>query len=108
MSFLSILIPLVGLLLLYYAGMIGYDLYIAKLKKATTAGNTESEIDISDELEGFAPIEVNRKEENPSAPVATCCGMDIENLRSLMESAANGKAFEGLDNISYKCLSAAS
>ena len=106
MSFISILIPLLGLLMTYYIGMIAYDIYIDKLKSASTVVNTEEEIDITSELEGFAPIQVNKKEEQTSDPVATCCGMEIEKLRTLMEKAAYGKSFAGLDNISHKCLSA--
>lgn len=106
MSFISILIPLAGVLLFYYAGMIAYDCYIDKLKQTTTTGNIEDEIDISSELEGFSPIEVNRKEEKGTKPVSLCCGIEIEKLRDLMENVANGKTFEGLDNISYRCLAA--
>ena len=99
MSFVSILFPLIGLLFLYYVGVIVYDSYIDSLKKNTTVGNVESEIDISSELDGFAPIEVNRKVSKNESPIDLCSGMEIEKLRSLMEQVAYGKSFAGLDNI---------
>lgn len=108
MSFISILIPMLVLLMVYYVGMIFYDTYIEKLKRDTPSGNVESEIDISSELDGFAPIDVNRKEEAASAPIRTCCAIEIGHLRSMMENVAYGKNLEGLDNISFKCLSNAS
>lgn len=106
MSFFSIFIFLLIALVLYYVGMIAYDLYVADHGKAVTARVEDEEIDISSELEGFSSIDVGEMQISGNKDKTASVGMDIDSLKRLMEDAAYGRSNEGLRNITYKCLAA--
>lgn len=63
MQYGQIVFILFILLLLYYAGMIVMDLQQAKAAKAAELDNqSEEDIDISDEVKNFKPVQVSRDE----------------------------------------------
>lgn len=67
MSISTVIVIVVSCLLIYYAGMISYDTYIAKMTDANKEEDQEKAIDISGMAEGFTSEPVNpQKNRNDS------------------------------------------
>lgn len=60
MTFSTVMTVLCAAYILVYAGMIMYDLFLAKEAVDTTPRMDEEEIDISDELLSFKPTEIGK------------------------------------------------
>lgn len=61
MSVLTVTLIVGVFLLLYYAGMIFYDLHMDKLSQANREDAKEQVIDISDEMQDFSAASVEKK-----------------------------------------------
>lgn len=66
MSLLTVILIVGGSLLLYYCGMIAYDLYVDKMSTINSEEEKEETIDISGQVEEFRSIPVSNPEEEQS------------------------------------------
>lgn len=106
MSITTVLIIIIGLLILYYVGMIAYDLYMDKLKSESESSEKEETIDISDQLDDFESIEISRTSDSDTFAnkvMKQCLGFDADTIGQMMDDAGNGKHNAGLNNLLYLC-----
>lgn len=100
----SIIVTVLLLLIVYYAVVICHDLFIAKAREGVTAGDKETEMDISDEAAKYMPVEINREWGTPpfsgqrkkerSEGVTTEGGMEAGKLKR----AVGEKTAEQIEN----------
>lgn len=107
MSIATTLYIVIGGLLLYYIGMVSYDMYADKMSKLETDESKEESIDVSDQLENFSSLDVNKPDEEiqkrKTFESFVCKGLTPEKMNSLMEDAAEGTPNETLKNILFMC-----
>lgn len=112
MTIATTLFIVLGLLGLYYIGMVSYDMYADKMSKAESEETVEESIDVSGQLGDFASYDVNRPDEETerrrSFESFFCKGLTPEKISSLMEDAAKGTPNEALGNILFQCYQVAS
>lgn len=107
------------LLVMYYAGMITMDIIAAKRLKASEEAQTEeAEIDITGLAGNFEPVEVRRDISRPASkpqkditpkyrePIMTN-GYPVDKFIARTNKAIESGIFDDLDNLVYKCESAA-
>lgn len=109
MSFASIVILLVVCLILYYLGMIVYDMNKERFSSDKSLDEPEQEIDISNEVTSFESTEVSLDTDGviqEKIAVNTNCPFTPSKLSECMSKVAlDGKCKE-LSNVSFKCLAA--
>lgn len=108
MSVTTVLLIVGGLLLLYYAGMISYDLYMDKLKEANAETAKEELIDISDQLDTFDTLDINTpsRSSQPAprkSPSLACQGLRAEQISDLFSIVAEGSDNETIENLRFDC-----
>lgn len=112
MTIATTLFIVLGLLGVYYVGMISYDLYADKMSRDESEETKEESIDVSGQLGEFASHDVNRPDEETerrrSFESYFCKGLTPEKMSSLMEDAGKGSPNETLGNILFQCYQAAS
>lgn len=119
MPYGQIITLLFVLLVIYYAGMITIDVITAKRLKASEEAKTEeAEIDISGLAGNFEPVKIQRVNSKPAVkpqnivspkyrePIMTN-GYPVDRLIAKTNKAAESGGFDDLDNLVYKCESAA-
>lgn len=89
----------------YYIGMITYDLYIEKLKLANNDDDIEEAVDISDQVQDFKSIPVNKTDEQNSKKNRfenlLRAGITAEKANRMMRSLAEGNPAKELENVMY-------
>ena len=112
MTIATTLFIVLGLLGMYYVGMIAYDMYADKMSKAESEESREESIDVSGQLGDFTSHDVDRPDEETerrrSFESYFCKGLTPEKISSLMEDAAKGTPNEALGNILFQCYQAVS
>lgn len=109
MSFALTFLIVSGAIVLYYVGMIAYDLYASQVAKAGSDENKETPIDISGQLDGFESRDVNNADtdeetaKKKSFVSFLCMGLTANKMNELMEDAASGTQNAELKNILFKC-----
>lgn len=107
MTIATTLFIVIGVLAIYYIGMVAYDLYADKMSKADAEDAKEESIDVSDQLDGFASYDVNKPDEEiqkrRTFESFVCKGLTVEKINSMMEDAATGTPNETLRNILHMC-----
>ena len=109
MSFAVTFLIVSGAVIVYYASMIAYDLYAAKMATAESEEAKEIPIDISGQLEGFESREINSIDtdeefvKKKSFVSFLCMGLSADKMNNLMEDAASGTPNAELKNILFKC-----
>lgn len=107
MSFSTTILIVIGATLLYYAGMITYDLYVADKLKSESDENREELIDVRDQLQDFKSYDVNTPDEETrkkrSFETFFCKGLSAEKMSHLMEDAAMGTPNAELKNLLIRC-----
>lgn len=100
----SILITL-GLLAIYYAGMVCYDLYLDQLAQANNDEDSEQAVDISDQVSDFQSIPVNKTDEKEEKQNRfenlLRAGITAEKAERMMRSIADGTPAKELENVMY-------
>lgn len=96
-------------LLLYYCGLVAYDLYLDSLAQSNKDEDKEKAIDISGQASEFQSIPVNNPKVQHSVfkkfqnVIAT--GISASKANSLMLSAAEGETLSELEALEYAILS---
>lgn len=107
MSIATTLFIVIAGLLLYYIGMVSYDIYADKMSKLESDEAKEEAIDVSDQLDNFSSLDVNKPDEDvqkrKSFESFVCKGLTPEKMNNLMEDAAKGTPNETLRNILFMC-----
>ncbi len=100
----AILITL-GLLAAYYVGMIAYDMYLDKLSEANKEEDNEEAVDISEQVQDFQSIPVNKPEEQDEKrnrfENLLRAGITAEKASRMMNSISEGNPAKELDSVVY-------
>lgn len=103
MSFISTLCIVALIIIFYYVGMIGYDLYVDNQKKQQAEENTEVSIDVTDQLDSFQSYMISKEDKDGNVHKkfnsVLCQGMTPEKWNRLMNDAAEGSPNAELNNI---------
>lgn len=94
----------IGLLAAYYVGMIAYDLYIDKLSQANKDEDKEEAVDISDQVQEFQAIPINKPREQDTKnrfENLIRAGVTAEKAGRMMESIGEGNSARELENVMY-------
>lgn len=107
MSVLTVVIIVATGLVLYYVGMVGYDLYRDKLSEANAETAGEELIDISDQLDSFDTLDVNpspdQQKRVKKSVSKICKGLRAEEISGLMTQIAEGSQNETIENLRFEC-----
>lgn len=100
----AILITL-GLLAMFYAGMMAYDLYLDYLSHAIKDDDKEEAVDISDQVQEFKSIPVNKTDQQDSTrnrfENLLRAGITAEKADRMMKSMGDGNPAKELDDVMY-------
>lgn len=100
----AILITL-GLLAMYYVGMMSYDLYMDKLAQVKNDEDNEEAVDISEQVQDFQSIPVNKPEEQDAKrnrfENLIRAGITAEKASRMMNSLAEGNPAKELENVAF-------
>lgn len=103
MSVVTVILITVGCLLLYYAGLVGYDLYLANLADANKEEDNEKAIDISGQASDFRSIPVNNPQEKKSffekVENLLRLGVSATKMRTFMKNASSDATAQQLQGI---------
>lgn len=95
----------IGLLAIYYIGMISHDLYLQKIAQAIKDDDNEMAVDISDQVNDFQSIPVNKPEEENTTQNRfenlLRAGITAEKASRFMDSIADGTPLKELENVMY-------
>lgn len=107
MTLLTTIFIVLFLVIIYYVGMISYDLYAAKMAKLKEEENREVPIDVSGQLDDFESQDIDNQSEDDMRrkTVVTwiCKGLSAQQMNRLMEDAVSGTANADLKNILTLC-----
>ncbi len=100
----SILITL-GCLTAYYVGMITYDIYRDKLAQASNDEGNEEPVDITEQVQDFQSIPVNKPEEQEAKKNRfenlIRAGITAEKASRMMQSLSEGNPAKELESVMY-------
>ena len=95
----------IGVLAIYYSGMVGYDLYLQQLAQANKDDDNEEAVDISDQVNDFKSIPVNKSGEEDTKQNRfenlLRSGLTAEKVNRMMQSIAEGTPAKELENVMY-------
>ena len=105
MNISTTILLVIGLLAMYYAGMISYDIYLDKRKAANKEYDNEEAVDISDQMNDFKAIPVNKSDETDEKrnrfENLLRAGITAEKANRMMKSIADGSPAKELENVMY-------
>lgn len=111
MSIATTILVVATLIGLYYIGMIGYDLYAAKMLEQQSDIDAEESIDVSDQLNDFESHTIQNQDESTVKKRSFISwiskGLSSDKMKRLQEDAAKGTENEELKNIMFMCDSTA-
>lgn len=95
----------IGILATYYTCMVGYDLYLQQLAQANKDEENEEAVDISDQVNDFKSIPVNKSDEEDTKQNRfenlLRAGITAEKVNRMMQSIAEGTPAKELENVMY-------
>lgn len=101
----TVILITLGGLLVYYIGMICYDMYLDQLAQANQEDDDEVAVDISDQAEEFEAIPVNKTDEQETKKNRfenmLRAGISAEKANRMVKSIAEGSPAKGLESILY-------
>lgn len=101
----TVILITLGGLLVYYIGMICYDMYLDQLAQANQEDDEEAAVDISGQAEEFEAIPVNKTDEQETKKNKfenmLRAGISAEKASRMMKSIAEGSPAKGLESILY-------
>lgn len=106
MSLITTIIVVMALITLYYIVMIGYDIYVEKMRNDETEASNEEPIDVTDQLQDFESYDISRQEDSNKKKAFVSWmskGLSAEKMSRLMEDAATGTPNAELKNILFMC-----
>ena len=102
MSIITVIAIIVIALLIYYAAMIGYDLYVFDKRDSSDEEGKEKAIDISDMASGFNSIPVNQEKPEQTDYAKACNiisgGISPHRLKREVDDFAEGKESQVLQS----------
>lgn len=105
MNLPTVILITLGALMVYYTGMICYDMYLDQLAQANKEEDNEEAVDISGQAVEFEAIPVNKTDEQEPKKIKfenmLRAGISAEKASRMMKSIAEGNPAKGLENILY-------